>query len=215
MASTKSGAGSFMGMPVDSLSAFGQATIAADAKAFRALMHHLRESDPRHTVIMVQVENEAGLLGDSRDRSPLAEQAWSKPVPRELLGYLEQHKGGLLPELSRYGKRGASERPEPPEVFGTDPAAGKFHGLAHRTAVERVAEAGKTELPIPMYANAWLGPQPRQPLPGQYPSGGPWRVCSTSGGPLRRTWTFCTGYLRRGLQGFASFTYDPQPAVHT
>jgi hypothetical protein len=28
-------------------------------------------------------------------------------------------------------------------------------------------------LNIPMYANAWLGPQPGQDLPGQWPSGGP------------------------------------------
>ena len=32
---------------------------------------------------------------------------------------------------------------------------------------------GKSELNIPMYVNAWLGPQPGQPLPGNYPSGGP------------------------------------------
>ena len=175
MASTKSGTGSFMGMPVDSLSAFGQATIAADAKAFRALMRHIRETDPRHTVIMVQVENETGVLGDSRDRSPLAEEAWSKPVPRELLGYLEQHKGTLLPELSRvWEARGFRTAGTWPEVFGTGPAAAEVFMAWHTgRAVDRVAEAGKAELPIPMYANAWLGPQPRQTLPGQYPSGGP------------------------------------------
>ena len=175
IASTKSGAGSFMGMPVDSLSAFGKATIAADAKAFRALMQHLRETDPRHTVIMVQVENETGLLGDSRDRSPLADEAWSKPVPRELLDYLQQHKDALLPELSRvWQARGYRTAGTWPEVFGTDPAAEEVFMAWHiGRAVETVAEAGKAELPIPMYANAWLGPQPRQPLPGQYPSGGP------------------------------------------
>ncbi len=175
MASTKSGTGSFMGMRVDSLSALGPATVAADAKAFRALMHHLRESDPRHTVIMVQVENEAGLLGDSRDRSPLAEEAWSKPVPRELLGYLEQREGSLLPELSRvWAGRGFRTAGTWAEVFGTDPAAEEVFMAWHiGRAVETVAEAGKAELPIPMYANAWLGPQPRQTVPGQYPSGGP------------------------------------------
>ncbi len=175
VAATKTGPGSFMGMPVDSLSAFGPATIAADARAFRALMRHLRESDPRHTVIMVQVENEAGLLGDSRDRSPLAEEAWSMPVPRELLDYLEQHKRGLLPEVSRvWEARGYRRAGTWAEVFGTDPAAEEiFMAWNIGRAVEKVAEAGKSELPIPMYTNAWLGPQPRQPLPGQYPSGGP------------------------------------------
>ena len=41
----------------------------ADARAFAALMRHVREVDSAtRTVIMVQVENEVGLLGDSRDR---------------------------------------------------------------------------------------------------------------------------------------------------
>ena len=38
--------------------------------------------------------------------------------------------------------------------------------------VGKVAEAGKAELPIPMYANAWLVQNDSQ-LPGGYPSGGP------------------------------------------
>ena len=39
--------------------------------------------------------------------------------------------------------------------------------------IGEVAKAGKAELNIPMYVNAWLGPEPDQDLPGQYPSGGP------------------------------------------
>ena len=43
---------------------------------------------------MVQVENEIGLLGDSRDRSSAADDAWAQPVPEELVGHLqEQGKG--------------------------------------------------------------------------------------------------------------------------
>lgn len=38
--------------------------------------------------------------------------------------------------------------------------------------IGKVAEAGKTELAIPMYANAWLVQNAEQ-LPGGYPSGGP------------------------------------------
>ncbi len=38
--------------------------------------------------------------------------------------------------------------------------------------VNKVAEAGKKEYPIPMYANAWLD-QGTDPHPGDYPSGGP------------------------------------------
>ena len=39
--------------------------------------------------------------------------------------------------------------------------------------VEALAAAGKAVTPLPMYANAWLGPQPGQPQAGDYPSGGP------------------------------------------
>ena len=56
-------------------SPLGEESELADARAFRALMHHIKETDPQHTVIMVQVENEIGLLSDRRDRSPLADAA--------------------------------------------------------------------------------------------------------------------------------------------
>jgi beta-galactosidase GanA len=50
----------------------------ADARAFSAFMRHLREVDSQsHTVLMVQVENEVGLLGDSRDRSAAADAAFA------------------------------------------------------------------------------------------------------------------------------------------
>jgi Domain of unknown function (DUF5597)/Beta-galactosidase len=169
------GPGTFMGMRMSSLSSLGENTIAADAKAFATLMRHLREFDTRHTVIMMQVENETGLLGDSRDRSALAEAAWSKPVPSELMNYLSEHKSSLLPELAAIWQvHGFKTSGTWAEVFGTEPAADEvFMAWFIGSAVGRVAEAGKAELPIPMYVNAWLGPQPGQKVPGQYPSGGP------------------------------------------
>ena len=39
--------------------------------------------------------------------------------------------------------------------------------------VEALAQMGKREHPIPAFTNAWLGPQPGQPVAGTYPSGGP------------------------------------------
>ncbi len=71
------------GRAVEVLSTFSDANRQADARAFGALLRHLREVDGAdHTVIMVQVENEVGLLGDSRDRSGDAEAAFAAPVPR-------------------------------------------------------------------------------------------------------------------------------------
>src|ERR1017187_5521123 len=48
---------------------------------------------------MVQVENEVGVLGDTRDRSPIANQAFAGPVPKELMNYLQQHRADLIPEF--------------------------------------------------------------------------------------------------------------------
>jgi hypothetical protein len=165
----------FFSEPMPNLTPLGEESMAADANAFRHLMRHIREVDPQHTVIMMQVENETGLLLDSRDRSPLAEAAWSKPAPAELMSYLAKHKATLLPELLEvWGRNGYKTSGTWGEVFGTDNYADEIFMAWHvGRYVGRVVEAGKAELPLPMYVNAWLGPQPRMEQPGQYPSGGP------------------------------------------
>jgi hypothetical protein len=135
------------------------------------------------------VENETGLLLDSRDRSSLAEAAWSKPAPSELMTYLVKNKASLLPELLEvWGKNGYKASGTWAEVFGTDNHADELFMAWHvGRYVGQVVEAGKAELPLPMYVNAWLGPQPRMEQPGQYPSGGPvarvmdvWRAAAPS-----------------------------------
>jgi hypothetical protein len=86
--------------PVELLSTFGGATLDADAAAFKALMAHIKEVDvTQHTVLMMQVENEVGVLRDSRDRSPVANRAFAGPVPAVLINYLEAHKDTLIPEF--------------------------------------------------------------------------------------------------------------------
>src|ERR1035441_7677928 len=58
------------GNEIELLSPAGAATEEADARAFAALMKHIKEVDIRdHTVLMMQVENEVGVLGGSRDHS--------------------------------------------------------------------------------------------------------------------------------------------------
>jgi hypothetical protein len=106
--------------PVELLSTFGQATRDADAAAFGALMRHIKEVDgPQHTVLMIQVENEVGVLRDSRDRSPAANRAFAGPVPAELMNYLESHKDTLIPEFrSVWAANGYKESGTWEEVFG-------------------------------------------------------------------------------------------------
>lgn len=157
------------------LTPLGEATMLAEAKAFRALMRHIKEVDPQHTVIMMQIDNEMGLLGDSRDRSPLAEAAWAKPVPAQLMNYFTKNKATLLPEMQEvWGRNGYKTSGTWSEVFGTDEWADEvFMAWYYSRFINKVIEEGKAELNIPMYVNAWLGPQPGAVLPGSWPSGGP------------------------------------------
>jgi hypothetical protein len=170
------------------LSPLGETTMAADARAFQALMRHIKAVDQHHTVIMMQVENEIGLLGDSRDRSPSADAAWSKPVPADLVKYLVSHKATLLPELQElWGRSGYKTDGTWAEVFGNSEWAEEaFMAWNYARYVNVVIKAGKSELNLPMYVNAWLGPQPGMALPGDWPSGGPvsrvmdiWRAAAT------------------------------------
>lgn len=95
----------------------------ADARAFAELMRNLAEVDSKeNTVLMIQVQNETGLLGDSRDRSPRAERAFAEPVPADLLKYLKNSdlhsqfkKRFTLPETF--------ESHSWKSVFGDDPAS--------------------------------------------------------------------------------------------
>jgi hypothetical protein len=61
-----------------------------------------QEGMGRHTVLMMQVENEVGLLGASRDHSPAAEAAFAQEVPAELMRYFQEHEDNLIPEFKKY-----------------------------------------------------------------------------------------------------------------
>jgi len=154
-------------MPYTTLSAFCAETTRADARAFAALCAHLRDADTERTVVLIQVENETGILGASRDHSDLADAAFAAPVPRELVEGLLARREGLVEDV-----RAALERRREgswQEVFGeaADEVFMAWHTARH---IEAVASAGKGEYPIPMYANCWLVQGGK---PGMYPSGGP------------------------------------------
>ena len=91
------------------------------------------------------------------------------------MGYLSTHKAELLPEMREvWEKNGFRESGTWAEIFGSDEWADEVFMAYHvGRFVGEVAKAGKSELNIPMYVNAWLGPQPGQDVPGKYPSGGP------------------------------------------
>jgi hypothetical protein len=138
---------------------YGDATRDADARAFAALMRHIKEVDGReHTVIMLQVENEVGMKGDSRDRSPGADKAFGGPVPKELMDYLQQHKDTLIPEFRQvWEAAGFKTSGTWEEVFGQGTATDEiFMAWNYARYIGRVAEAGKAEYPLPMFVNAAL-----------------------------------------------------------
>src|SRR6478736_4208169 len=89
------------GLPVEILSPLDPHALAADTRAYVKFMEHLARVDPQHTVLMIQLQNEVGVLGDSRDRSPAADAAFAGPVPAELMTYLAAHRAGLSPALAR------------------------------------------------------------------------------------------------------------------
>ena len=154
-------------IPYTTLSAFAEETTKADARAFAALCAHLREYDTEHTVILIQVENETGLLGAGRDHCDAADRAFAEQVPQELAKGLLARKQELVPDI-----REALEKRDCgswAEVFG-EAAEEVFMAWYTAKHIEAVAAAGKREYPIPMYANCWLVQGGK---PGQYPSGGP------------------------------------------
>ena len=170
------------GTPQEILSPFSAANRDTDARAFAALLRHLREIDgARHTVLMVQVENEIGMIPTARDHSAEAERAFASAVPAELMGYLAAHADELAPELrASLARRPAARRAGTwSEVFGAGPAGEEIFMAWHFARyTEAVAAAGKKEYPLPMFVNAALIRPGHQP--GQYPSGGPLPA------PLRR-----------------------------
>lgn len=152
------------------LSVFNDDLLEADRRAFVALMQHLAQHDRQHTVVMVQVENEIGLLGSSRDHAPIAEAAWQSAVPQE------------VSELYGWPQGTWSQAPD-----GSVRATEAFMAWRFASYCEALAKAGRAAKDLPMYVNAWLGPQPGQDEPGEYPSGGPtagvidlYRLCAPS-----------------------------------
>ena len=67
------------GKPLEIASCFSDNVLQADLKAFSTFMQHLADKDKETgTVIMMQIENEIGMLESARDHSPLAEEIYKK-----------------------------------------------------------------------------------------------------------------------------------------
>ncbi|HWA95648.1 MAG TPA: DUF5597 domain-containing protein [Terracidiphilus sp.] len=162
------------GEPVEILSPASANTEKADATAFAALMQHIKQVDSAdHTVLMMQVENEVGVLGDSRDHSAAANKEFDGPVPAQLTAYLKDHRDTLYPELRElWEANGARTSGTWAQVFGDTTRADEiFMAWHYARFIQNVTAAGKAAYDLPMYVNTWLAGQ--DTAPGNYPSGGP------------------------------------------
>ena len=121
-------------------------TLEADKRAFVALMRHLREIDPQHTVILVQVENEVGSYGNPRDFSPEANRLFAGPIPAEL--------------ARKIGRSGTWA-----QVFGLK-ADSSFQAWYTARYIDEIAAAGQAELDLPMYVNV-VTTDPADPKAGE------------------------------------------------
>ena len=107
------------------LTPIAEATRTADAKAFAALMGHLKEVDSdRHTVRMMQVENEPGSLESDRDYSAEANTLFAAQGPTKLSQALKKKSGNWT------------------EVFGPAEANEAFEAYYISTYINTVAAAG-------------------------------------------------------------------------
>lgn len=162
------------GRTLEILSTLSDNNRDADAGAFAALMQHVREADQQRTVIMVQVQNEVGVIGDSRDRTDAADEAFGKQVPKDLMNYLAKNRDSISPKLRQvWETAGAKTSGTWTEVFGQTNAADEaFMAWNYARYINYVTDAGKDKYPLPMFVNAWIV-QPEDKMPGDYPSGGP------------------------------------------
>ncbi len=172
------------GKPVEEASSLSKNVLEADKRAFCKIMEHLRDHDfNEQTVIMVQVENEIGMIDVPRDYSADATKLYQSAVPQQLTNYLKKNQKSLHPYLkeklqpqflkhSLQAETSKSQGASWQQLFGDDIYTEEiFQTWTYATYVEQIAKAGRAIYDLPMYVNVALNSRDRKP--GQYPSGGP------------------------------------------
>ena len=176
------------GQTLEMINAFNKNNLEVDKRAFRRFMSHLAEKDKdRQTVIMVQLENEIGMIGSARDHSKEANKAFDAQVPEQLTAYLLTNKTTLRSQLrERWEKNGSRTQGKWTEVFGAGLETDEiFMAWHYALFVQALAQTGKEAYPLPLFLNAALNSRGRKA--GEYPSAGPlahlldiWRAAAPS-----------------------------------
>ena len=157
------------GIPLEEASSLSANVLNADKGVFCEIMKHIRDVDAQqHTVVMIQVENEIGMIKEPRDYSKDATKMYNSQVPKRLTDYLISNRKTL--NNSRLQIK--SDKGNWAELFGNDMYAEEiFQAWTYAIYVEEVAKAGKEIYDLPMYVNVALNSRNRKP--GEYPSAGP------------------------------------------
>ena len=209
----------FYGMPYTTLSYLCEETRNADAKAFAALMAHIREMDgEENTVIVVQVENETGVMSAAREHSDEADTLFYGQAPQDFVDHMKAHTAAMVPQVREAVEAGA-ESGTWKAVFGSwaEEIFSAYHVARY---VNTVAEAGKKAYSLPMAVNCWLD---KGEAAGKFPSGGPvsrvmevWQYCAPSIDIIApdiyvpNFVEICDEYTRRGTPLFI-----PECATHS
>lgn len=162
------------GNSMEIMTVFSRNGLEADKRAFVALMKHLRIVDGQEqTVVMVQVENEIGMIPDARDYHPEATKAFQSAVPAEFMAYVQEQRDTLQPEFRAVWQKAGSRTSGTWEAaFGKGLHADEiFMAWNYARYTEEITAAGRKEYNLPMFVNAALIREGYRP--GQYPSAGP------------------------------------------
>ncbi len=153
------------GKTLEMLSAFSEENRNADAKAYTALLQHLKDFDKLHTVIMTQVENEPGCFENYRDFSPTAQKAWQSPMPADMIAYLQKNKGKLFPALEKaWATNGNKTAGTWEEILGKSNDQGEykfyteelFMAYHYSKFINYITEKGRKIYNLPAFCNGWL-----------------------------------------------------------
>lgn len=162
------------GKPLEIASAFSEEVFQADNRAFSQWLKHIASIDKEEgTVIMIQIENEIGMLESARDHSVAANKAFYSPVPETFISYLQKNKKRLHPQmLKKWESQGYKTSGTWQEMFGADIYTDEiFMAYHYAQYVERMAQTARSIYNVPLYVNAAMNSRGRKP--GEYPSAGP------------------------------------------
>lgn len=162
------------GKPLEIASVFSETVFQADNRAFTRWLEHIAKIDKETgTVIMIQIENEIGMLESARDYSAAANKAFQSSVPKALTTYLQKNYRQLHPQM-REKWNSLKQRKEGTwqEIFGNDIFTDEiFMAWHYASYVERMAQTARSIYNVPLYVNAAMNSRRRKP--GEYPSAGP------------------------------------------